>query len=410
MTVVGVIAEYNPFHNGHRHQIAQIHAHFPDDACVAVMSGSFTQRGQAAILDKWLRAQSAVENGLDLVLEIPVVFAVRSAQHFADGGVRLLSRLGVVDVLAFGAELSDGAALLQLAEQSLRPDFAGRFRQGMRQGLSYAAALEGALDVPPELPAACLREPNTILALEYLKALRRFSSPLRPLPLPREGAGYHDLALAAEYPSASAIRLNLRQGGADWARAVPPAVAIRLKEQQARGLPDIEQLFRPVLARLLSTRAKDLRRLYGMNEGLEHRFMQAARSALSLADLRQAVSSKRYPAARIQRTVLSLLLSLSAADAARFDETGPLYARVLAFNDRGRKLLRTMRKVATIPLVTKVTDLLSSPDGQLSTAAKMLTFDTLATDLWGLSLSPRQAAALDFTISPVYLPEGSSQR
>ena len=405
MNVVGIIAEYNPFHNGHRHQIEQIRQHCPGAFCLSVMSGHFTQRGEAAVLDKWQRGAAAVENGLDLVLELPFVFSVRSAQHFASGGVRLLGRLGVVHTLAFGAETTDMSLLNHLAEESLRPETQRQLRRFLGQGFSYAAALEAALPLPSDAPAELLRQPNTILALEYLKAIRRFSSSLTPLALPREGAAYHDTVIGASFPGARAVRTALCQGDSQWQKAVPLSLVPPLKEQQQRGLPKDEALFLPLLTRLLSSSPKDLRQIYGMNEGLENRFLTAARTAVSLSDLRQTIRSKRYPASRIQRMFLSLLLSLTASQMAHFDDAGPLYARVLAFNNRGRQLLHEIRRTSTIPLVTKAKSFLSAKAPQKKSEAllcEMLRLDTLAADLWGLTLSPRRPAGLDFMTSPVY--------
>lgn len=413
MNVVGIIAEYNPFHNGHRRQIEQIRQRIPGAACLAVISGSFTQRGDAAILDKWQRAAIAVENGIDLVLELPLVFSLRSAQHFAAGGVRLLDRLGIVSTLAFGSELHDMSALESLARQSLAEASQARLRQGLQQGISYAAALAAALTLPPGLPADSLRQPNTILALEYLKALRQFSSAITPLALPREGAAYHDDALHDTAASASAIRRALRRGQRGWEEAVPLSAIAPLAHQQERGLPQDERLFQPLLLRLLTADPAELRQIYGISEGLEHRFQRAARTSTSLAELRQAVASRRYPAARIARTSLSLLLSLRRDTIAQFDAAGPLYGRILAFNSRGRQLLRQMNRAAALPLITRAADFLRPSRRQaehLAPAATMLALDTIATDLRGLTLTPRRPAMQDFTTSPSYICGAADQR
>ena len=199
MKTVGVVAEYNPFHNGHILQIREIRRRFPDAGIVVAMSGCFTQRGSVAILDKWARAEAAVRHGASLVLELPAVFATRSAQYFAGGGIRLLDRLGVVDGLAFGAECDDLSILSRMAEES------GGVPIKMRKGASYAAALTQ--DAPPD---ALIRQPNVILAVEYLRAISRHDASLVPLPLPRFAAAYHDHDLPSEDLPAARIRTTKR--------------------------------------------------------------------------------------------------------------------------------------------------------------------------------------------------------
>ncbi|MBR5162514.1 MAG: nucleotidyltransferase family protein, partial [Schwartzia sp.] len=247
MKTVGIIAEYNPFHNGHLLQIREIRRRFPDARIVVVMSGSFTQRGSAAILDKWTRAASAVRHGVSLVLELPTVFATRSAQYFAGGGVRLLDRLGVAETLAFGSEYDDLSLLSQMAKESDASENTGALRAALCNGESYAAALTGNSD-----PSAVIRQPNVILAVEYLRALTRYAAKLTPLPLPRFAAAHNDRALPSDeaipIASASAIRAALfkPETHENAFRFVPTDVAALLPDNPA----DTARLLRPILARL----------------------------------------------------------------------------------------------------------------------------------------------------------------
>ena len=199
---IGIIAEYNPFHFGHVYQISELKKRF-DEEIVVVMSGSFTQRGSPAILDKWTRAKLAILGGVDIVFELPFVFAVRSAENFANGGIKLLKSLGVVDKLAFGAEISDLERLKAAAEVFDGKNFKKKLLEQMTQGKSYAAAVTKILSVQTGLDEKILRQPNTILAIEYLRALPEEISPIL---IKRIGAGYGNLTLQEKFSSASAIR------------------------------------------------------------------------------------------------------------------------------------------------------------------------------------------------------------
>ena len=414
METVGVIAEYNPFHNGHLLQLREIRRLFPSADIIVAMSGSFTQRGTVAILDKWQRAEAAVRSGASLVLELPAVFSTRSAQYFASGGVRLFNRLDVVDCLAFGSECSS-LARLQSMRKKIEAAENGGLKNRLRAGGSYASALTEAA-APDDL----MRQPNVILALEYLRALSKTGSHIEPLPLPRFSAGHHERALPAKgeensVASASAIRTALTDPSAKDGdtlaaalHAVPAAVKDMLLQAKKHCFNDSSLLFRPILSLLLADAPDGLRSVAGVSEGLEHRLRRAALSARSFEELIESVRSKRYPLARIRRLLLHLLLRLSADDAKIFDEQGPLYARVLAFNDDGRRLLRKIKKRAEIPAVAKTARFLpmrALESGSLTPAQKMLTFDLRATALASLTSTPvgSPSANADFIVSPIYI-------
>ena len=416
METVGVIAEYNPFHNGHLLQLREIRRLFPRADIIVAMSGSFTQRGTVAILDKWQRAEAAVRSGASLVLELPAVFSTRSAQYFASGGVRLFNRLDVVDCLAFGSECSS-LARLQSMRKKIEAAENGGLKNRLRAGGSYASALTEAA-APDDL----MRQPNVILALEYLRALSKTGSHIEPLPLPRFSARHHERALPAEgeensVASASAIRTALTDPSAKDGdtlaaalHAVPAAVKDMLLQAKKHRFNDSSLLFRPILSLLLADAPDGLRSVAGVSEGLEHRLRRAALSARSFEELVESVRSKRYPLARIRRLLLHLLLRLSADDAKIFDEQGPLYARVLAFNDDGRRLLRKIKKRAEIPAVAKTARFLpmrALESGSLTPAQQMLTFDLRATALASLTSTPvgSPSANADFIVSPIYISD-----
>ena len=373
------------------------------------MSGSFTQRGTVAILDKWQRAEAAVRHGASLVLELPTVFSTRSAQYFAEGGVRLLDCLGVVDILTFGSECDNPETLARLADIIDANQQSVALKNAMQKGVAYAAAITETAE-----PSADIRQPNVILAVEYLRAIRRFHINFSAMPLPRFSAEHHNPKIPSErngsaVASASAIRTALTNGNeCDALRAVPDDIGTMISAASEHGYATMEHLFRPLLSKLLTTSSDNLRSILGVNEGIEHRIRRAALSALSYEQIIEAVRSKRYPRTRIRRLLLHILLSLSKETANRFDNFGPLYARVLAFDDKGRRMLRTIREHTKIPIITKLSRFLPAralDAGQLTPAQKMLAFDLRATALASLASNSinRPPANADFLFSPIYL-------
>lgn len=411
MSVTGIIAEYNPFHNGHLYQIHQIRRTDPAARIICVLSGSFTQRGTAAVLSKWQRASLAISGGADLVLELPFVFAVRSAQDFARGGVQLLDRLGLVDALSFGSEYTDLQQLQHIANQIDAPGLRNLLREKLQQGQSYAAALSHSIAAFSGIDEALLKKPNTILAIEYLRSLQHSHAQIRPCPLQRKTSAYHDTTIHASLASASAIRTELYQKEPDTnllAQALPAeSMQLLLLQQEQHLLPNEEYLLRPLLQTLFHTSLPELRTIYGINEGLEHRLLATASQSSSLTGFLTQVKSKRYPQSRLQRLMLYLLLDLSKTAIAAFDKTGPLYARALAFNEAGRSLLHAGKHSAEIPIITKTAQFLTSSQRArglhtLSPLQQMLAYDTMAADLYGLCFAQPQLPGQDFKVSPIF--------
>ena len=407
MKITGIIAEYNPFHNGHLYQIKKIKEQ-GDSLIIAVMSGSFTQRGEAAIFDKWQRAETAVKSGCDIVLELPFAFACRSAQDFARGGVTLLNRLGVVNQLVFGAECADLSILQNIALQLDDKTFQEKLHAHIDRGLSYAQAISAVLGSDQEI-AALIKQPNNILVIEYLRSLHLLSSHIRPLLIPRQGAGYHEEEITNSLASATAIRHALYRGEnlSDLKAVMPPASQELTCQILTSQLPKMNRLYLPLQAKLLTSNLPDLQKIYGINEGLENRILDCAKTADSWPALIQAVTTKRYPASRIARTLLYLLMGIDKDSIALFDQAGPLYARLLVASPQGKTILREIKAKSSLPLITKTSQYLTTTKRReaqtaLTPLEQMLRLDTLATELRQLTCekkSPRN----DFQQSPIFI-------
>lgn len=387
MTVCGIICEYNPFHRGHAYHIARARALSGADFVVCVMSGPVVQRGVFARHDKRLRARMALRSGADLVLELPVRFACAPAPEFARGGVSLLCGLGVVTHLSFGCE-PDALPVLPGASQLLAhetPAFAAALRAGLDEGLSYPKARALAAEQASGIPglSALLAQPNAALALEYLAAL---PGSIAPVPVAREGAGYHDAALAP-LSSATAVRAALAQGRLDEALAAVPCPELLGEAERLGAVHDEEALTQALLYRLRTMDADALAAIAGMDEGLHNRFLAAARTAATRDELILAVKSKRYTYARLSRIATNALLGMTA-DFARANSR-PTRARVLGFRKGAQPLLAAIKRRGVLPLVT-------SPAG---TDDPLLTLDVRAQDLWALGCQnpALRAAGQDYT-------------
>ena len=373
MGAAGIIVEYNPLHSGHLRLLEAGRAALgPDTAMVCVMSGNFVQRGDFALLRKHARARAAVESGADLVLELPLPWAVSSAEGFAAGGVQALAATGVVEHLLFGSECGDVSALERVAAALLAPSFRDRLREMLPGAVSFAAARQRAL---------------TGLLPEEDEALLGQNAPLRPGTLRREGSA-HDGALAPDtHPSASGLRALLRQGKREEALSLlPPAMARAYELEEAAGRAPVfwENSHRAILARLRSMTAADFAALDQGREGIWNRLYDASRAAASLPELLAAAKTKRYAMARLRRMVLWSYLGLTPGD---MPERVP-YLRVLAANGTGCRLLSRMREAAAVPVLTRPAQVRRlGPE-----ARRLFELEVRATDLYTLAY-PRLSAA-----------------
>ncbi|MBQ4265371.1 MAG: nucleotidyltransferase family protein [Clostridia bacterium] len=393
MQVCGVICEYNPFHKGHALHLARARAESGADYIVCAMSGAAVQRGAFARHDKWIRARMALENGCDLVLELPARFSAAPAPEFAAGGVQLLTSLGVLTHLSFGCEAESlphiQAAAALLSEET--PAFRQALRAGLDQGLSYprARALAAQAACSTDGLADAISQPNAALAIEYLRALPKA---VTPVPVVREGSGYHDNVLGA-LSSATAIRAALARGEQSAVLSAVPSPVLLWSAECSDAVHEEEALTQALLYRLRTMTAKELSTIAGMEEGLEHRFLAAAKTAQTRDALILSVKSKRYTYARLSRICMNILLGVTK------EFTGlhsvPTYARVLGFKRDAQPLLRAIKADSSIPLVTKTADY-DDP---------LFALDVRAQNLWSLGCTNPvlRRAGRDYTNGPVIL-------
>lgn len=341
MAVCGVIAEYDPFHRGHERHLLLAREKTGAERVIAVMSGSFTQRGMPALLPPHARAEMALRCGVDAVLQLPYAFAVREAEYFALGGAHILNSLGCVTHLAFGCETDDLPLLREAAALLETPDeaFSADLRAHLRGGLSFAAAQGKALSRRLGEKAAVLGAPNASLALAYLRALIRLKSGIVPVPILRR-TDYHAPEIE-DFPSASAVRGALLRG--DWAgvrRAVPPEALPALQSAVLSGLCPPDSMDAPLRVRLLQSGAEEIAAWPGVDEGLEMRILKAAETAVGRDELIRAVKTRRYTFGRISRALCHGLMGVKKADLPPL----PRSARVLGFRKEAAPLLQAMQK------------------------------------------------------------------
>lgn len=391
---VGIIAEYNPFHQGHAWQLREIRRRLgADTPVVAAMSGNFVQRGDVAVTEKHLRAADAVCGGVDLVLALPAAASLSSAEGFAASGVKLLTATGVVDTLCYGAENADSAQLRRIAETLASEDYPPLLQLRLKQGISFAAAREQALSALVGTELASLTEkPNNILAIAYESAL--LSSSLLSLALPRMGA-QHDGAAEDGFAPASYIREKLYAGEtADRYLTDASAETCRAEVAAGRAPAALKYAERAVLARLRTMSAEEFAPYDEGGEGLYRRFYAAAREAGSIEELLNSVKTKRYAMARLRRMLLRIWLTLPQPPEIP-------YLQVLAANSRGCALLKEMKQTAALPVLTK-----SAEARELDRAARaVFEAECRCTDLYALcrpSLADSQGDG-EWRRSPVIL-------
>lgn len=349
MRALGIVCEYNPFHFGHLYQMEESRRMCGDAVVVCVMSGDFVQRGEAALMDKFARAEAACRCGADLVVELPLPWCLSSAEGFARGAVSLLDAVGCT-WLSFGSETDRLQELEALAEKLLEEKTRERIRDCLSGNalLSYAEARQLTLEETLGETAALLAKPNCILAVEYLKALNQGIGAMRPLAVRRIGAG-HDENTESTFRSASQLRSMFERGEDLGVYLPPPSAEVLRREQAVRACRNPEVLELALRSRLYGLREEDFDRLPDASDGAGRKLYKTLREGRSLEETVQSASSRRYTKARMRRMLLCAALGVKGEDSGGL----PPYARLLAANEKGRAFLAEMRESIRIPVVTK---------------------------------------------------------
>ncbi len=393
MTAAGIITEYDPLHMGHVYLMAEARRLLgPETGILCVMSGNYVQRGDFAVAGKHARAAAAVRSGADLVLELPVPWALSSAEGFAAGAVKILKATGAVSHLVFGSEGGDAAPLVRCAEALCSGAFQEALREELKKGDSFPAARQRALlGLVPE--GGALSRPNDTLGVEYCKALR--GSGIQPVAVLRRGAAHDGADVGGGIASASAIRALLRKGEEEAALGLcAPAMAeaYRMEREAGRAPASLERCERAILARLRRMEEAAFLPYDGGNEGLYHRFYAAVHTQAGVEDILFAAKTRRYPLSRLRRM---LLLSYLGVPQAGQGQTPP-YLRVLGVGARGRTLLRRMRESASLPVIVKP-GRVRRLGGEVR---RVFDQEAVCTELYALALPALETAESDYALSP----------
>ena len=386
MNITGIIAEYNIFHNGHKYQIDE--AKKQCDAVIAVMSGSFVQRGDVAITDKWSRTKAALMCGVDLVVELPTCYTLNAAYNFASGGIGTLHALGVVDSVCFGSEsgciekLKNAAVILENESEEISL----KIKKYTSKGLGYPAAVTKAYN--NDLHQNLLTEPNNILAIEYIRAIIRLKSDIKPVTVQRYKAGHHDSKITSNITSASKLREMISSG-----QNIEKLLPYDIKTLNCDIPYSISALDTAIISKLRLSTASYLQNISEVTEGLENRIIQAANETYSFNELVDKIKNKRFTTSKIRRILISALIG----NTKDIYTPMPQYIRVLGLNKTGMNILKEAKKVCTVPIITKVADYKdNNPQFKL---------DLNATDISMLcNPNPKnRLGRLDFKTSPIII-------
>ena len=432
MKILGIITEYNPFHNGHLYHLFQAKEITGADYVVAVMSGNFLQRGEPAIINKWARAKMALNAGIDLVIELPFVFSTQDANGFAFGAVKLLDSLQIIDYLCFGCETDNIDVLysisnfLHIEPQKYKELIVQYSKKGYEFPKTRSLALceyhrtfgiEDLEKISPLELNKLLKYPNNILALEYIKHLINLKSKIKPIPIKRIGASYHQKNIKGKISSATSIRNeilnNLSSSKTDLSilndkikSTLPQSGFLVLEKElrEGRGPITLDSYRQYILATLRRMPLADISRIHGITEGLENRIKKASLKSCTVEQLIDSIKTRRYTRTKIQRIILHIMANLSKKDVKTFNRCGPLYARVLGFSKKGKTLLRTIKNISSTPAISKLSNylrqIISEENNNFrNRSIKMLDQDILATDIYvlGNKKVEDRLARLDFT-------------
>lgn len=403
--VLGIVAEYNPFHNGHFYHMQESKKITEADSCICVISGNFTQRGEPSIVNKWAKTYMALCCGADLVIELPTIYSISSAENFASGAIKIFDSLKIVTDISFGAECNDLATLNNIANvfYSEPANYKTILNHELKRGLSYPMARENAVlmylnDI--KRYANVLSNSNNILAIEYLKALKQQKSMIQPNIVPRKNVYYNDQKIVDDFASATAIRkLMLNREYAEVRKVVPRSTYQIIGEEYKKNhiILGIKKYEKELIYALRVMPIEEIQNLPDVNEGLEFAIKKAASETNDIEELIEKVKSKRYTQTRIQRILLYVLLGITKKDMEDSKKMVP-YVRVLGFNSRGKILIsEIMNQNPKLNMITSVGKYVNKKMPKNKQLTRMLDLDINATNIYTLGYGGESKANLDYT-------------
>ncbi|MEE0265687.1 MAG: nucleotidyltransferase [Acutalibacteraceae bacterium] len=374
MNNYAIISEFNPFHKGHKFLIDSCKANGTTHI-TAIMSGNFVQRGDVAVISKKHRTEMALRNGVDLVIELPLPYAVSNAQTFARGGISVADSMGCVNCLAFASECGNIEALEKIAKVTASSEFEDFFKNEISKGVSYPTALSNAVgNIEVDL-RDIISSPNNVLGIEYIKALKEINSDITPFTIIRKGDSHNSTEIFSEFASASNIR-RLLAAKEDVTNYIPENCVDILAGAIKNGeLATLKNNSAGVILKLRDISDTDISKIADVSEGLENRLYNAIRTGCSIEEIIEKTKSRRYTYARIRRLIISCLLGITKD----YTSQKPDYIRVLGFTKKGAEILNTMKKTSCVPIVTKLTNL---PEDISQHAKKLLELEVRSTDLY----------------------------
>jgi predicted nucleotidyltransferase len=402
--ILGIVSEYNPFHNGHLYHLEKSKEIVDPDYTVCIMSGNFVQRGNTSLVDKWSKAEMALKNGVDLVIELPTVYSISSAENFAEGAIKILSSFNMPTTISFGSECGDLNVLQNFANIILSEpkEYVSILNHELQNGLSYPKARENALlmylnDIRKY--ANILSEPNNLLGIEYLKAIKKLKSNVTPLTIKRIGAEYNSINVGKKYASATAIRQVLcKTKDTSNLKNVVPEETLKILEEKLKYnqlIPSLLTYEKEIIYILRKMTIAQISELQDVTEGLEFKIKDAANSCNNLEDLINTIKSKRYTRTRIQRILLYALFNITKKDISDAYKIVP-YIRVLGMNSRGKLLLSRISRInKKIQIVTSLKRYIDACNNKV--IKNMLEKDILATNIYTLGYEYDSKANLDYT-------------
>ena len=407
--VLGIVAEYNPFHNGHLHHLQTSKQETKSKYSIAVIGGNFSQRGSCSLVDKWSKAKMAIMSGVDLVIELPTIYSVSSAENFAEGSVKILNSLKIVDNISFGAECSDISILEDIANVLYREpsEYKNLLSHELGKGLSYPKARENALMIYLKNIKKynnVLSSPNNILGIEYIKALKKLNSSIKPHVVERYSNDYNSTSYTGNIASSTAIRNIIKSGTFKVLPKVMPESSYSVLIDNIKVghiVSDISSFEKEIIYNLRKMSTSEIANLPDVGEGLEHSIKKCANSCNSIIEFLNLIKSKRYTNTRLQRILIYALLGITKKDMQISKKVTP-YVRVLGFNDSGKYLLSEIAKAnPKLHIVTSVKKF--EDECRNNNLKSMLAKDIYATNVFTLGYEFDSHANLDYTNSIIKL-------